>query len=51
MAYSDFEDFLMSEHSKQFCGGKDAMVDDFADWLETLSIDEWIEFGDAYKKA
>ena len=50
MKYKDFEDFMMYKHCEQFIGSKDCIVDDFPEWLETLSFEEWFDFGDAYKK-
>ena len=50
MTKRTFEDFLMEKHSEQYISTKDCMVDDFSDWLDGLSTDEWIEFGDKYKK-
>jgi len=46
----DFEDFLMEKHSQQYIGTDDAMVDDFSKWLEDLSIDDWIKYGNKYKE-
>ncbi len=45
-----FEDFMMDKHADQYTGLKDGMVDDCNDWLEGLSVDEWLEFGDKYIK-
>ncbi len=45
-----FENFMMDKHADQYIGTKDGMVDDCGDWLEGLSVDEWLEFGDKYIK-
>lgn len=44
-----FEDYLMEQHALQFIGTKDMMIDDFSNWLENLSIDEWFDFGDKFE--
>ena len=43
-----FEDFLMEQHAENYCGLKDAMVDDFENWLCELGQDEMIEYADKY---
>ena len=45
-----FEQFLMDKHAEDYIGTKDCMVDDFAGWLEQLSVDEFIELGDQFAK-
>lgn len=45
---SKFEDYLMDKHAEQYVGIKDSMCDDFNDWLEDLSIDDWLEYGDKF---
>lgn len=44
-----FEDFLQEKHGEEFVGTKDIIVDDYNDWLENLSIDNWIELGDKFR--
>lgn len=48
--YKDFEDYLQTKHAEQYTGLDDGIPDDYADWLDNLSIDEWIEYGNAYAK-
>ena len=43
-----FEQFLMEKHADQYIGTKDCIVDDFADWVENLGINEWLEYGNKY---
>ena len=43
----DFETYLMEQHAKQYSGYKDMMADDFAEWLADLSVEQWLEFGNA----
>ena len=45
-----FEDFLMTQHAQQYVGTKHTMVDDFGEWLSSLSPDEIIEYGDLFAK-
>ena len=45
---NDFEDYLASQHAKQYTGTDDLMPDDFEDWLENLDKQELIEFADKY---
>lgn len=49
--YKDFEDFLMDKHGEQYVGTDDMMPDDFNKWVQDLSVDEWIEYGDKYIKS
>ena len=50
MSKQTFEDFLMEKHSEQYIGTKHAMVDDSADWITNLDVDELIEFADKFQK-
>jgi len=50
MTKRTFEDFLMEKHSEQYVGTDDMMPDDFPEWLENLTINDWIFLGDKYKK-
>ncbi|HDZ77113.1 MAG TPA: hypothetical protein ENH41_03420 [Candidatus Omnitrophica bacterium] len=43
-----FEEFLQDRHGAQYIGTDDMMPDDFNDWLEDLSIDEWINYGNMF---
>lgn len=44
-----FEEFLIDVHAKQYIGLDDDMPDDFDRWLQDLSVDEWLEYGDKFK--
>jgi len=46
----DFEYFMQEKHCEQYIGTKDAMVDDFADWCDGLSIDDWFDYGNKFAK-
>lgn len=50
MKFKDFEDFLGYKHCQL---NPEILDDDLPDayeaWISDLSIDEWIELGDAYK--
>jgi hypothetical protein len=39
----EVEDFLRTEHAKDYHGTDDAMVDAFEDWIGNLESDDWIE--------
>ena len=43
-----FEQFLQDKHAKQYVGLDDDMPDDFDQWLQDLSVDEWIAYGDLF---
>ena len=43
-----FEDLLMEEHTKQYIGTKDCMVDDFNNWVQDLGVDELIDYGNKF---
>ena len=43
-----FEEFLRERHASHYIGTKDYMLDDFSNWLEDLSIDEWINYGEMF---
>ena len=43
-----FEQFLQDKHSRQYVGLDDEMSDDFDQWLQDLSVDEWIAYGDLF---
>ena len=45
----NFEDFLMEKHGEQYTGIKDCMIDDFNEWIQNLSVDEWLKYGDEFK--
>lgn len=44
----NFEDFLTDKHAKQYTGTDDNMSDDFNKWLQNLSVDEWLKYGDEF---
>jgi len=44
----DFNDFLQDKHGKQYRGLDDNMPDDYNEWLENLSTDDWIMYGEDY---
>ena len=46
----NFESFLADIHGKQFIGTKDTIIEDYEQWLQDLSPEEWIKFGDKYSK-
>ena len=48
MTYKSFEEFLQIQHDKQYIGTADDAPDDYGDWIDGLSTDEWIEFGEQY---
>jgi len=43
----DFEEYLQEQHAEQYIGAKDMMIDDFSEWLADLSVEQWLEFGNA----
>ena len=45
-----FEDFLMEKHAEQYVGTKDCMVDDSADWIANLDVEDFIKYGDMFAK-
>ena len=45
-----FMDYLAEQHAAQYSGLDDGIPDSFDDWLVQLSPEEWIEFGDQWKK-
>ena len=50
MSKETFEQFLMEKHAEDYYGLKDCMIDDFSDWVATVSSDELIEYGDEFAK-
>jgi len=46
----DFEQFLMEKHAEDYVGTDDMMPDTFNTWVQDLSPDEFIEYGDLYAK-
>ena len=44
----DFEGFLMEKHSEHYMGTDDAMPDAFADWVQDLEIEDFINYGNEY---
>lgn len=49
LKFNDFETFLQDKHGEQYVGTDDMMPDDFNQWLEDLSIDDWLKFGDKFR--
>jgi len=45
-----FEDFLMEKHAEDYVGIKGTMVDDCADWMEDLDLDDFLKYGDLFAK-
>lgn len=45
-----FEDFLMEKHAEQYTGTKHTMVDDCADWIANLDVEDLIKYGDLFAK-
>ena len=49
MNYRDFEDYLSFIHAQRNPELlDDELPDAFGEWMDTLSVDEWIEFADKY---
>ncbi len=46
-----FEDFLMEIHGKQCLLPGDDWPDDFVNWTDDISYDDWIDYGDKFAKA
>lgn len=46
----NFTDYLMEQHSKQYVGTKDCMIDDCDEWMQYLGIDEVIEYAEKWHK-
>ena len=42
----EFEDFLREEHAKGYCGLDDLMTDDYEDWLQSLDVQEVIDYAE-----
>lgn len=45
-----FEEFLQDEHSKDYTGNGDDMGEAFDEWLQDLQVDDWLKYGDMFKK-
>lgn len=43
-----FEDYLKERHADAYTGTDDDMPDDFERWLEELTLDEVIEYGNEF---
>lgn len=50
MNKNTFEQFLQDKHAEQYVGLDDEMGENFDEWLQDLSADEWIDYGDKFKK-
>lgn len=46
--YKNFEDFLIDEHAKDYCGLDDEMGESCCEWIDNLSGEEFIEYADKY---
>ncbi len=46
----NFETYLMYECMKENAVPDDGSVDFFENWINNLSIDDWLIFGDRYGK-
>lgn len=51
MEYKDFEDFLRWRHADQYVGTDDMMIEDFERWVQDLTTDDWINYGNKYGKS
>lgn len=47
MKYKDFEDFMMWEFSR-LNPLDDNSYDSSSDWLQDISVDEWLAYGQKY---
>lgn len=45
----DFEAFLLEKHGDQYVGTDDMMVDDYNEWVQDLSEDDWIKYGNQFR--
>ena len=43
-----FEEYLQEKHANHYVGFRDEMSDNFNEWLQDLSVDEWIRYGENY---
>jgi len=43
-----FEEYLQDRHAAQYQGLDDEMPDNFNEWMEDLSMDEWIEYAEKW---
>lgn len=48
MKYKDFEDYIQTKHAEQYHGLDDEMPDDYNTWLEDLSIEDWLVYGNNF---
>lgn len=46
----DFEDFLKDKHAEDYHGTDDDMPDAFDNWISNLDVEEWLAYGDEFKK-
>ncbi len=46
-----FEDFLKEEHAEDYHGTDDDMPDAFEAWVERLTMDELVDYGEKYGQA
>ena len=45
-----FENYLIDRHAEQYQGLDDEMPDNYWEWLEELSYEEWIEYAEWWHK-
>ncbi len=48
MKYPEFEDFLMDKFAEQYAGLDDEFPDSFSEWLDDLSVDDFLSYGTIY---
>ena len=48
MTYKNFEDYLASKHGEQVAAR--VAWDDHYDWLQDLTCDTWIKYGNEYAR-
>jgi hypothetical protein len=46
----DFENYLQEKHADQYVGLDDLMPDDYNDWLDSLDVQEIIDYANSYIK-
>lgn len=45
-----FEEYLQEKHADQYEGLDDDMVENFDSWMETLTVEDVLEYGEYYGK-
>jgi len=46
----NFEEYLQDKHAALYQGLDDEMSENFSEWLDALSIDDWIEYAEKWHK-